>query len=71
MRQVHYEGISERQPTAEKTWWGALNTVTGWVDHVQATRGDRYAHILFGAGDRLKTSALDLAQATAFPVAPR
>lgn len=70
LRQVHYEGIAERQPTAEKTWWGTLNTVTGWVDHIQATRGDRYAHILFGAGDRLKTSALDLVQATAFPVTP-
>jgi phage/plasmid-like protein (TIGR03299 family) len=63
IRRVHLHGIAGRQPGADKTWWGTLNTVTGWVDHVQATRSDRYAHILFGAGDRIKTSALNLVQA--------
>lgn len=56
---VHTIGIPARGiDAAEKTWWGALNSVTAWVDHVQATDADRYAHILFGAGDRIKKNAL-------------
>lgn len=56
---VHVEGIPERSiPPAESTWWGALNTITGWVDHVQHTDSDRYAHVLLGSGDRLKSTAL-------------
>jgi phage/plasmid-like protein (TIGR03299 family) len=43
------------------TWWGAVNAVTGWVDHVQPLQGDRYAHAMLGAGDRLKRTALALA----------
>jgi phage/plasmid-like protein (TIGR03299 family) len=42
---------------AQKTWWGGLNSVTAWVDHVQKIEGDRYAHIMFGKGDSLKTDA--------------
>jgi phage/plasmid-like protein (TIGR03299 family) len=56
---VHVEGIPDRSiPPAESTWWGALNTITGWVDHRQHTDSDRYAHVLLGSGDRLKSAAL-------------
>jgi phage/plasmid-like protein (TIGR03299 family) len=48
----------------EGTWWGALNAVTGWVDHVQATPSDRFAHAMFGQGDALKQQALRLAVET-------
>jgi Domain of unknown function (DUF932) len=58
---IHLYGMpGEEIPSAEKTWWGALNTITGWVDHVQEIDSDRYAHILMGAGDRIKTTALEL-----------
>ncbi len=61
---IRHEGIPERGiPPDEKNWWGALNAVTGWVDHVQETENDRYAHILFGGGDTLKSRALPLAMA--------
>lgn len=60
---VRREGIpAQRVPPEDKTWWGALNTVTAWVDHVQQTDADRYAHILFGEGDRIKTTALQRIQ---------
>lgn len=56
---VHREGILARKiPPAERTWWGALNSVTAWSDHVQETESDRYAHILLGSGDKLKAAAL-------------
>lgn len=42
---------------AEKTWWGGLNSITAWVDHVNEIQGDRYANAMFGLGDRLKTQA--------------
>ncbi len=42
---------------AEKTWWGGLNSITAWVDHASEIEGDRYAHAMFGVGDRLKTEA--------------
>jgi hypothetical protein len=48
-------------PAEPPTWWGSVNAVTAWVDHVQPTAGDRYAHALLGAGDRLKSTAHDLA----------
>jgi hypothetical protein len=48
-------------PADAPTWWRAANAVTGWVDHLQPIRGDRYAHALIGAGDRLKSQALELA----------
>lgn len=44
-------------PPAGKTWWGALNSVTAWVDHVSEIEGDRYANAMFGTGDQLKTLA--------------
>lgn len=46
---------------APPTWWGGLNSVTAWVDHVQAVDADHYVHIMFGDGDRLKQKALALA----------
>lgn len=49
-------------PPDNKTWWGALNAVTGWVDHSQETKGDRFAHLMFGAGHSLKAKALALVQ---------
>lgn len=62
---VHQEGIPSRQiPPAESNWWGALNSVTAWSDHLQTTESDRYAHVLFGNGDKLKSAALTRIQAT-------
>jgi hypothetical protein len=61
---VHREGILARKiAPAESTWWGALNSVTAWSDHVQESESDRYAHILLGSGDKLKTTALAKIQA--------
>ena len=61
---VHREGILVRKiAPAESTWWGALNSVTAWSDHVQESESDRYAHILLGSGDKLKTTALAKIQA--------
>jgi phage/plasmid-like protein (TIGR03299 family) len=42
---------------AEKNWWGGLNSITAWVDHVSEVDGDRYVNSMFGGGDRLKTVA--------------
>ena len=42
---------------AQKNWWGGLNSITAWVDHVSEVDGDRYANAMFGGGDRLKTVA--------------
>ena len=56
---VHREGIPNRNiPRAGGDWWGAMNSITAWVDHMQDTDSDRYAHILMGSGDRLKSAAL-------------
>ena len=44
-------------PPEPTTWWGAVNAVTAWVDHLRPVSGDRYAHALFGVGDRLKSMA--------------
>lgn len=60
---IHREGIVSEWmgkviPPGEANWWGALNSVTAWVDHVQSINGDRYAHVLFGPGDRFKAKAL-------------
>jgi len=41
-----------------------LNSVTAWSDHLQTTESDRYAHVLFGNGDKLKSAALTRIQAT-------
>lgn len=62
---VHREGIPERNiPPAEADWWGALNTITAWSDHLQTTESERYAHLLLGRGDKLKASAFARIQAT-------
>lgn len=65
IRSIRQDGIpGQHIPADEKNWWGALNAITGWVDHVQETASDRYAHILVGSGDKLKATALALAQAS-------
>jgi hypothetical protein len=57
--QVHRQGIADRRIASAKcNWWEALNSITAWVGHVQETKSDRYAHLLFGSGDRLKSAAL-------------
>lgn len=61
--EVHQQGIPDQHiPPAEANWWGALNSVTAWSDHIQATESDRYAHVLFGSGDKLKAAALSRIQ---------
>jgi len=56
---VYEHGIQSMKITpSEDTWWGALNTITAWVDHVQASNNDRYAHILMGSGNQIKSRAL-------------
>jgi phage/plasmid-like protein (TIGR03299 family) len=61
---VHLEGIGDRKiAPAENNWWGALNTITAWSDHLQKTENARYAHILLGSGDKLKSAALNRIQA--------
>ena len=63
--QIRNQGIPQQSiPGDEKTWWGAVNAITAWVDHVQEIKGSRYANNLFGAGDKLKTRALIKAQET-------
>lgn len=62
-------GPGAQLATANGTWYGALNAVTHYVDHMAATRdsyGDgkgaaRFASAQFGAGNDLKTKALELA----------
>lgn len=59
IRNVHLAGIPSHDISpADDTWWGALNSLTGWVDHVQAISSHRYAHSLLGSGDRFKSVAL-------------
>lgn len=48
---------SNRVPAEAESWWGALNAVTAWVDHVQEVDGDQFADQMFGAGDGLKAKA--------------
>ena len=54
-------------PPDPATWWGSVNAVSAWTDHVQRIGGHRYAHALFGAGDRLKRRAIELAVVQAGP----
>lgn len=62
---IFREGLPANQIAPEPhTLWGALNAVTAWVDHAQAIKGDRYAHMMFGAGDTLKSRALQMVTAT-------
>jgi phage/plasmid-like protein (TIGR03299 family) len=66
IKSVFSSGIQTDQllsiPPAEASLWGALNAVTAFVDHAQVSKGDRYAHILFGSGAGLKESAYSLAK---------
>lgn len=56
---VREYGIQSMNITpSDDTWWGALNSVTAWVDHVQTANNDRYAHILLGGGSQMKSRAL-------------
>jgi phage/plasmid-like protein (TIGR03299 family) len=62
IERIRIRGLPDRDiPADAPTWWGAVNAVTAWVDHAQAVKGDRYAHALFGAGDRLKATAFEMA----------
>lgn len=54
-------GSKAVQPPAERTFWGALNAVTAWVDHVREVDGDRFANVTFGAGASLKSRAFEAA----------
>ena len=64
IRSIRQDGIPAQQIPADKeNWWGALNAITAWVDHVQETASDRYAHILVGSGDKLKSNAMELVKA--------
>jgi len=65
VERIRFNGLPDRDiPADAPTWWGAVNAVTAWVDHAQVVKGDRYAHALFGAGDRFKSRAFELATAT-------
>ena len=65
IRSIRKDGIPAQQiPADEQNWCGALNAITAWVDHVQETASERYAHTLVGSGDTLKATALALAQAS-------
>lgn len=48
-------------PPADLNFWGAVNAVTAYVDHIQIFPGDTYASIMFGKGDQLKRNAYSLA----------
>jgi phage/plasmid-like protein (TIGR03299 family) len=60
-------------PSAAGTWWGALNAVTHYVDHVAPTRDSykdgtdnaRFASSQFGTGADTKAKALKLAMTNA------
>jgi len=50
-------------PTAKNTLWGAVNGVTHYVDHVRGRSQDtRLTNAWFGAGDKLKGDAVQVAQ---------
>jgi hypothetical protein len=66
IERIRIEGISRLSiPPEPETWWGAVNAVTAWADHLQPLRGHRYAHALFGSGDRFKTRVFEVATACA------
>jgi phage/plasmid-like protein (TIGR03299 family) len=59
---VRRDGCRQRESTQqvqaeEETWWGTLNAITAWVDHVQEVKGSAFAHQMFGAGNDFKSSA--------------
>lgn len=50
-------------PSAKDTLWGAVNGVTWFADHVRGNAQDtRLANAWFGAGDKLKQSAVTVAR---------
>lgn len=57
-------------PEQRGTAYSLLNSITNYTDHVRSTKGDARAEsALFGSGDKLKTSALEmiLAEAEGMP----
>ncbi|QQX83741.1 DUF932 domain-containing protein [Cupriavidus necator] len=59
---VRRDGCQQRGSTQQvkaetATWWGTLNAITAWVDHVQEVKGSVFAHQMFGAGNDFKGSA--------------
>lgn len=70
---AYQNGPGANLQSANGTWWGALNAVTHYVDHLAATRDttadgperSRFASAQFGTGARLKQKALELAMAQA------
>jgi phage/plasmid-like protein (TIGR03299 family) len=63
---IRDQGIPEREiPPEAPTWWGSVNAVTAWADHVQPVDGDRFAHATFGSGRRFKAAVFDAAYAMA------
>ena len=60
-------------PEQRGTAYCLLNSLTNWVDHSRSSKGDgRAESAVFGSGDRLKTTALDLilAEAEGMPLMP-
>jgi len=52
---------NDTEPIAVRgTWWGALNSVTAFVDHEMPIHHDRYASSMFGHGDEIKRKAYDV-----------
>ncbi|MBP0620462.1 DUF932 domain-containing protein [Cupriavidus consociatus] len=62
MLSIRRDGCRQRAsnqpvPAETETWWGALNAITAWVDHVQRVKDVPFAHQMFGAGNDFKSSA--------------
>lgn len=70
---AYMSGPGAELVSANGTWWGALNAVTHYVDHLAATRDSyadgkgaaRFASAQFGTGAEIKARALKLAMANA------
>lgn len=66
---AYRNGPGAELASANGTWWGALNAVTHYVDHLSSTRDttadgperSRFASAQFGAGSSTKQDALELA----------
>jgi phage/plasmid-like protein (TIGR03299 family) len=65
LKQKYEQANDTELSSARGTWWSALNAVTGYVDHDQKTRRERYSYVMFGHGDVLKRKAYELAIKTA------
>ena len=59
------EAIGHNLDGCQNTSWAAINSVTEFIDHHSGQRSDsaRLANAWFGAGDTLKTTALEMALA--------